>query len=74
MEKGLRLRNRVALRLNPNEAAHQELLKIIDAYGFEAAAPTQPLTLDEARIASTTLLSAAQKVLKTEWGRVKAAD
>jgi hypothetical protein len=67
MEKGLRLQNRVARRLNPNEAAHQELLKIIDAYSFEAAAPTQPLMLAEIRIACATLLSAAQKVLKTEW-------
>lgn len=74
MENSVRLRNRVALRLNPSEPSHKKLLQVIDAYSFESAAPTEPLTLKDSATASATLLNAAQDVLKSEWERVKTGN
>lgn len=74
ISKPLRLRNRIALRLNRREEAHNELLRIIDAYQALAMDPTEVFTLKEASTASATLLAKAQEILKSEWERVKRGD
>jgi hypothetical protein len=74
ISKPLRLRNRIALRLNPREATHDELLRIIDAYQALAVDPTKVFTLKEAATASATLLAKAQEILKSEWERVNRGD
>lgn len=70
----LRLRNRIALRLNPREDAHNELLRIVDAYLALAVDPAEVFTLKDATTASATLLAKAQDILKSEWERVKRGD
>jgi hypothetical protein len=74
MERLLRLRNRIALRLNPNEEDHKKLLNYIDAYQLEVTDPASPITLKDTAKATQLILETAQGILKREWQRVKAGE
>jgi uncharacterized membrane protein len=66
----------VKLMLNPNEAEHQELIKLMSAASNKAlnAINTKrglSKVLDEATV---LIIAKAQNILKTEWERVKRGD
>lgn len=67
------LRQRIALRLNPAEAAHVELLTLIDVTmkGSTSSGAARSEALMEGQ---PKIVAATQAILKAEWTRVKGGD
>ena len=72
--QGVRLRNRILLRLNPNEEPHRELVRAIDDVLKQGISPESPLTPTAVETASAKIVEISQSILKTEWNRVKSCE
>ena len=79
--RAIELLMRIKLRLNPNEQEHNDLLAAFQELGRAAPDP-QPGETDEARrrlqaefgAARDNLLEITQKILKSEWNRVRRGE